>query len=140
MKQTKSSFKKNISLLDIFVLFTYLSSTQVKEVPRKTQFAPGQQLSLIAAPIRPPRNRQVSPSPTHLSGATPCYTPFLSCESSSRTNKSRSMSQFKSLCLWVCHTFEWIKIEILKYKYFSTIGHSGLVLQPFLIHYKAFIF
>ena len=55
---------------------SYLSATQVKPVPRKTQFDPGQQLSLIAAPIRPPRNRHAPPSPTHLSPVGPCWNIF----------------------------------------------------------------
>ena len=60
---------------------SHLSATQVKPLPRKTQFDPGQQLSLIAAPTRPPRKRQVSPSPTHLSRLAPevgpCYSQLL---------------------------------------------------------------
>ena len=35
----------------------------MKELPKKTHFDPGQQLSLTAAPTNPPLKRQASPTP-----------------------------------------------------------------------------
>ena len=44
-------------------MFSHLSVAHVKELPKKTHFDPGQQLSLTAAPTKPPLKRQASPTP-----------------------------------------------------------------------------